>query len=66
MQKVGRKLSLISDTEAEANDGISDVTDRAAIQVSPATTLSMLSVLNEFIIVYEITTGVGVHAVALL
>lgn len=29
---VGRKLSLISDTEAEANDGISDVTDRAAIQ----------------------------------
>ncbi|QRW05625.1 ATP-dependent DNA helicase II subunit 2, related protein [Ceratobasidium sp. AG-Ba] len=32
VQKVGRKLSLISDTEAEANDGISDVTDRAAIQ----------------------------------
>lgn len=35
VQKVGRKLSLISDTEAEANDGISDVTDRAAIQVCP-------------------------------
>ncbi|KAG8735565.1 ATP-dependent DNA helicase II subunit 2 [Ceratobasidium sp. 428] len=32
VQKVGRKLSLISDSEAEANDGISDVTDRAAIQ----------------------------------
>ncbi|KAG8743939.1 ATP-dependent DNA helicase II subunit 2 [Ceratobasidium sp. 414] len=32
VQKVGRKLSLISDPEAEANDGISDVTDRAAIQ----------------------------------
>ncbi|KAG8689973.1 ATP-dependent DNA helicase II subunit 2 [Ceratobasidium sp. 394] len=36
VQKVGRKLSLISDSEAEANDGISGVTDRAAIQVSLA------------------------------
>ncbi|KAJ1310918.1 hypothetical protein OPQ81_009430 [Rhizoctonia solani] len=32
VQKVGRKLSLISDTEAEENEGISDVTDRAAAQ----------------------------------
>ncbi|CAE6469453.1 unnamed protein product [Rhizoctonia solani] len=32
VQKVGRKLSLISDTEAEENEGMSDVTDRAAAQ----------------------------------
>ncbi|CUA73760.1 ATP-dependent DNA helicase II subunit 2 [Rhizoctonia solani] len=32
VQKAGRSLSLISDTEAEENEGISDVTDRAAAQ----------------------------------
>ncbi|KAF8708422.1 SPOC domain-like protein, partial [Rhizoctonia solani] len=33
VQKIGREISLISDTEAEENEGMSDVTDRAAAQL---------------------------------
>jgi hypothetical protein len=54
VQKVGRKLSLISDTEAETNDGISDVTDRAALQVSIASHMHRAYLPNIPVAVHEV------------